>query len=64
MNELREISCVGVSETLGQRGLGQGPITAQVPAVAVVSSWAIPLAIGIISAAAGFALAYAISQKT
>jgi len=40
------------------RGVGQGPITTQVPAVAVVSSWAVPLAIGLVSAAAGFGLAY------
>lgn len=44
-------------------GFGQGPITTQVPAVAVVSSWAVPLAIGLVSAAAGFGLAYWIAGK-
>jgi hypothetical protein len=45
-----------------RRGVGQGPITTQVPAVAVVSSWGLPLAIGALSAAAGFGLAYLIAK--
>jgi hypothetical protein len=44
-------------------GFGQGPITTQYPAVAVVSSWGVPLAIGLVSAAAGFGLAYWIAGK-
>jgi hypothetical protein len=45
------------------RGFGQGPITTQVPAVAVVSSWAVPLVIGLVAAAAGFGLAYWIAGE-
>jgi hypothetical protein len=47
----------------GQVGLGQGPITTQYPAVAVVTSWGFPLAVAAASIAAGFGLAYIINKN-
>src|SRR5271154_4963422 len=36
------------------RGVGQGPLVTQSPVVAVAASWGVPLAVGVLSAAAGF----------